>query len=106
MLASYFGEYGHNLVVAADLPVSGHHADFVRGRTELDKLLSALPRTECCQLGVVDGRNVWRANLHDAFDLVEKALAARRPDGPQIAPSCSSFTARLIWTARASSMQN
>ena len=32
MLASYFGEYGHNLVVAADLPVAGHHADLVRGR--------------------------------------------------------------------------
>jgi 5-methyltetrahydropteroyltriglutamate--homocysteine methyltransferase len=69
--------------------VSGHHADFVRGRTELDKLLSALPRDRVLSLGVVDGRNVWRANLHDAFDLVEKALAARRPDGLQIAPSCS-----------------
>ncbi len=89
MLASYFGEYGHNLVVAADLPVAGHHADLVRGRTELDKLLSALPKDRVLSLGVVDGRNIWRANLHDAFDLVEKALAARGPDGLQIAPSCS-----------------
>jgi 5-methyltetrahydropteroyltriglutamate--homocysteine methyltransferase len=89
MLASYFGDYGHNLVVAADLPVSGHHADLVRGRTELDKLLSALPKDRVLSLGVVDGRNIWRANLHDAFDLVEKAMAARGPDGLQIAPSCS-----------------
>jgi 5-methyltetrahydropteroyltriglutamate--homocysteine methyltransferase len=77
MLASYFGEYGHNLVVAADLPISGHHADLVRGRTELDKLLNALPTDRVLSLGLVDGRNIWRANLHDAFDLVEKALAAR-----------------------------
>ena len=61
----------------------------MRGRTELDKLLSALPKDRVLSLGVVDGRNIWRANLHDAFDLVEKALAARRPDGLQIAPSCS-----------------
>jgi 5-methyltetrahydropteroyltriglutamate--homocysteine methyltransferase len=89
MLASYFGEYGHNLVVAADLPVSGHHADLVRGRTELDKLLNALPTNRVLSLGLVDGRNIWRANLHDSFDLIEKALAARGPDGLQIAPSCS-----------------
>ena len=89
MLASYFGEYGHNLAVAADLPVAGHHADLVRGRTELDKLLSTLPADRVLSLGVIDGRNIWRANLHDAFDLIEKALAARSGDVLQIAPSCS-----------------
>ena len=86
MLASYFGEYGHNLVVAADLPVAGHHADLVRGRTELDKLLSALPKDRVLSLGVVDGRNIWRANLDDAFDLVEKALAVR---GPRRSADCA-----------------
>ena len=80
---------GHNLVVAADLPVAGHHADLVRGRTELDKLLSALTKDRVLSLGVVEGRNIWRANLDDTFDLVEKALAVRGPDGLQIAPSCS-----------------
>ena len=59
MLASYFGEYGHNLVVAADLPVAGHHADLVRGRTELDKLLSALPSGP----GAVARRRRWPQHL-------------------------------------------
>lgn len=40
-------------------------------------------------LGIVDGRNIWRTNLQGAFDLIEKALAARGGDALEIAPSCS-----------------
>jgi 5-methyltetrahydropteroyltriglutamate--homocysteine methyltransferase len=89
MLANYFGGYGDNLAVAADLPVAGHHADLVRGRTELDRLLKTLPADRVLSLGVIDGRNIWRANLADAFSLIETALAARSADRLQIAPSCS-----------------
>jgi 5-methyltetrahydropteroyltriglutamate--homocysteine methyltransferase len=89
MLANYFGEYGDNLSVAVDLPVAGHHADLVRGRGELDRLLKTLPADRVLSLGVVDGRNIWRTNLEGAFDLIEKALAERSGDALQIAPSCS-----------------
>ncbi|MGE3065203.1 MAG: 5-methyltetrahydropteroyltriglutamate--homocysteine S-methyltransferase [Hyphomicrobiaceae bacterium] len=89
MLASYFGEYGDNLAVAADLPVAGHHADLVRGRGELDRLLGAFSDDRVLSLGVVDGRNVWRSDLGGAFDLVEKALTARKADLLEVAPSCS-----------------
>ncbi|MGE0629636.1 MAG: 5-methyltetrahydropteroyltriglutamate--homocysteine S-methyltransferase [Hyphomicrobiaceae bacterium] len=89
MLASYFGAYGDNLAVVADLPVAGHHADLVRGGGELDRLLKTLPADRVLSLGVVDGRNVWRTNLTAAFALVERALAARSGDRLQIAPSCS-----------------
>src|SRR5262245_51463804 len=89
MLADYFGGYGDNLTVAADLPVAGHHADLVRGRTELDSLLKTLPADRVLSLGVIDGRNIWRANLASAFSLIETALAARSADRLQIAPSCS-----------------
>jgi 5-methyltetrahydropteroyltriglutamate--homocysteine methyltransferase len=89
MLANYFGECGDNLSVAADLPAAGHHADLVRGRGELDRLLKTLPSDRVLSLGVVDGRNIWRADPQGAFDLIEKALAARSSDMLQIAPSCS-----------------
>ena len=89
MLANYFGEYGHNLAVAADLPVAGHHADLVRGRGELDRLLKTLPADRVLSFGVVDGRNIWRTNLQGAFDLIEKAVASRNGEALQIAPSCS-----------------
>lgn len=89
MLANYFGPYGDNLAVAADLPVAGHHLDLVRGRSEFDRLLTGLPTDRVLSLGVVDGRNIWRANLPSAFERVERALAVRGKDLIQIAPSCS-----------------
>ena len=89
MLASYFDGYGDNISVAADLDVAGHHADLVRGGKELDKLLTALPADRVLSLGVVDGRNVWRANLSSAFEIIETAAKARGADMLQIAPSCS-----------------
>ena len=89
MLASYFDRYGDNISVAADLDVAGHHADLARGGKELDKLLTALPADRVLSLGVVDGRNVWRANLSSAFEIIERALKARGADMLQIAPSCS-----------------
>src|SRR5262249_40011397 len=54
MLANYFGGYGDNLAVAADLPVAGYHADLVRGRSELGTLLKVLPADRVLSLGVVD----------------------------------------------------
>ena len=89
MLASYFGGYGDNMAVAADLEVSGHHADVVRGWKEVDKLLTALPAGRVLSLGVVDGRNVWRTNLWGAFEIIERTLKARGAEHLQIAPSCS-----------------
>ena len=89
MLASYFGGYGDNISVAADLEVDGHHADVVRGWKEVDKLLTGLPAERVLSLGVVDGRNVWRTNLWGAFEIIERALKARDADRLQIAPSCS-----------------
>jgi 5-methyltetrahydropteroyltriglutamate--homocysteine methyltransferase len=89
ILANYFGGYGDNLALAADLPVAGHHADLVRGRTELDRLLKTLPADRVLSLGVIDGRNIWRTNLAEAFGLIETVLAARSADRLQVAPSCS-----------------
>ena len=89
MLASYFGGYGDNLAVAADLDVAGHHVDCVRGWKEIDKALAALPADRVLSLGVIDGRNVWRTNLWGAFEIIERAMKARGADNLQIAPSCS-----------------
>ena len=40
-------------------------------------------------LGVVDGRNVWRADLDRALGLLERAAARLGPDRIMVAPSCS-----------------
>lgn len=89
LLATYFEKLGDNLSLAASLPVQGLHVDLVRAPEQLDTVLSVWPRTRVLSLGVVDGRNIWRADLSEAFKLAEKAITSRGRDNLQIAPSCS-----------------
>jgi 5-methyltetrahydropteroyltriglutamate--homocysteine methyltransferase len=86
MLATYFGGLEDNLTLAASLPVAGLHVDLVRASGQLDALLKAAPRSLLLSLGVVDGRNVWRADLEALLDRLEPLAATR---DLVLAPSCS-----------------
>lgn len=89
LIATYFGGLGDNLDVVARLPVDGLHVDLVRGGDDLDRVLQGWPWERVLSLGVIDGRNIWRADLDAAFAKVQAAVAARGQGGIQIAPSCS-----------------
>ncbi len=89
LVATYFERLDENLSLVAALPIDGLHIDLVRAPEQLASVLSIWPKSRTLSLGVIDGRNIWRADLAAAFSLVEKAVAARGPDSLQIAPSCS-----------------
>lgn len=90
LLATYFGELGDNLSLAVQLPVAGLHIDLARAPQQLEGVLSQLPAAKTLSMGVVDGRNVWRADLDAAFAQIQQAISALRdPERIQLAPSCS-----------------
>jgi 5-methyltetrahydropteroyltriglutamate--homocysteine methyltransferase len=89
MLASYFGSLGQNLPLAFSLPVAGVHLDLVRGAGQLEAALAAAGPTQVLSLGVIDGRNIWIADLDTAMDLVDHAVSALGAERVQVAPSCS-----------------
>jgi 5-methyltetrahydropteroyltriglutamate--homocysteine methyltransferase len=89
LVATYFGELGDNLDTAVNLPVAGLHVDLKRGPTQLDAVLAAAPKDLVLSLGVIDGRNVWRADLEAVLDLLEPAVRARGADGIIVSTSCS-----------------
>ena len=89
LLASYFGPLGDNLATAAGLPVAGLHVDLVRGAGELDAVLDAVPAERWLSLGLIDGRNIWRADLRAALGVLEKVAARRGNRHLMVAPSCS-----------------
>ena len=62
--------------LALSLPVHGVHVDLVRAPQQLDALISRLPTSavEVVSLGVVDGRNVWKADLTTTLELLRSAL--------------------------------
>ncbi|AAK22469.1 5-methyltetrahydropteroyltriglutamate--homocysteine S-methyltransferase [Caulobacter vibrioides] len=89
MLTSYFGGYGENLATAVNLPVEGLHLDLVRAPDELEAALAASRESLVLSLGVIDGRNVWRADLPALLDRLEPVVARRGSDRVVLAPSCS-----------------
>ena len=89
LLTTYFGDLGENLPLATALPVDGLHVDLVRGVDQLDAVLKALPKGRVLSLGLIDGRNVWRANLDNALVLARYAQGHAGADQVWLAPSCS-----------------
>lgn len=87
MLATYFGALGDNLETALSLPVAGLHVDLVRAPEQLEAVLAGAREDLVLSLGVIDGRNVWKADLTALLDRYEPVVGQRHE--VEIAPSCS-----------------
>jgi 5-methyltetrahydropteroyltriglutamate--homocysteine methyltransferase len=88
-LATYFGGLRGNLATALRLPVAAVHLDLVRAPEQLDDALNLAGGRLMLSLGVINGRNIWRADLERALGLLERAAACLGPDRILVAPSCS-----------------
>jgi 5-methyltetrahydropteroyltriglutamate--homocysteine methyltransferase len=89
MLTTYFGGLDTNLDLALALGADGIHLDLVRAPEQLDALLAKQVLDIKVSLGMIDGRNIWRANLANAIGIIQTAVRALGPDRIEIAPSCS-----------------
>ncbi len=89
IVATYFGGLRDNLLTFLQLPVRALHVDLVRAPRELDTLLREIGGGKSLSLGLVDGRNIWRADFASARPLLEKAVAILGPERLLLAPSCS-----------------
>jgi 5-methyltetrahydropteroyltriglutamate--homocysteine methyltransferase len=91
-LATYFAglDTSGALERVTQLPCAELHLDLVRAPGQLTPALAELHDTDTrLSLGVVDGRNVWAADLDPALDRIDAAVAALGDDRVTIAPSCS-----------------
>lgn len=88
MLATYFAPLEDHLGLACKLPVAGLHVDAVRAGHELQAVLDWLPPHRDLSIGILDGRNIWRADLDRALATLRPALT-RRGGRLWVAPSCS-----------------
>jgi 5-methyltetrahydropteroyltriglutamate--homocysteine methyltransferase len=88
LLTSYFGPVADPQAMLA-LPVAGLHLDIVRGRGQWDAVVLGARDGQWLSAGVVDGRNIWRNDLHATLALLREAAKARGTDRLMVAPSCS-----------------
>jgi 5-methyltetrahydropteroyltriglutamate--homocysteine methyltransferase len=88
-LTTYFGGLGANLDWAMKLPFDAIHLDLVRAPEQLGEAIALLGDNRMLSMGVVNGRNIWRANLPAALDRIAEAVAELGPERIMVAPSCS-----------------
>ncbi|RZT39059.1 5-methyltetrahydropteroyltriglutamate--homocysteine S-methyltransferase [Cupriavidus agavae] len=88
LLATYFDTAAPHAARAAALPVHGFHIDLVRAPQQLADWLAVLPEAAVLSAGVIDGRNIWRADLRRLLQTLQP-LHARLGDRLWLAPSCS-----------------
>ena len=78
LLTTYFDSIGQNLATISALPVQGLHVDLVQGNDDIDTLNSSVPAHWVLSVGVINGRNVWRADLGRWFERLQPLVAARQ----------------------------
>lgn len=88
LLATYFDSAADHAGRAAALPVHGFHIDLVRAPSQLVAWLRVLPAQAVLSAGVIDGRNVWRADLRAILATLAPSHQALG-DRLWLAPSCS-----------------
>ena len=89
LITTYFSDLRENLNLALSLPVGGLHLDLVRGPGQLAAALKNAPASMVLSLGVIDGRQIWRADLDRALEVLRRAVDSIGHERVQIAPSCS-----------------
>jgi len=89
MLATYFGDLRENLDLVLESSLAGLHVDLVRGSAHGDEILLKKPKELVFSLGLVDGRNIWKADLEPAIRRAERFVDAFGVERVIVAPSCS-----------------
>ena len=88
LLTTYFDRADDYVERIVRLPVQGVHLDLVRAPGQIGRWQKALPRDWVLSAGVIDGRNVWRADLRRVLEGLQP-LHETLQERLWIAPSCS-----------------
>ncbi|WP_380184516.1 5-methyltetrahydropteroyltriglutamate--homocysteine S-methyltransferase [Kalamiella sp. sgz302252] len=78
LLTTYFEGVGSNLDTIVKLPVQGLHVDLVQGKDDIATLNAKVPSDWLLSVGVINGRNVWRADLSSWFERLQPLLGKRQ----------------------------
>ncbi|MFG1175756.1 5-methyltetrahydropteroyltriglutamate--homocysteine S-methyltransferase [Erwiniaceae bacterium CAU 1747] len=78
LLTTYFDSIGQNLEAIIALPVQGLHVDLVHGKDDISVLNDKVPADWLLSVGVINGRNVWRADLSSWFERLQPLVTQRK----------------------------
>ncbi|MBN3492755.1 5-methyltetrahydropteroyltriglutamate--homocysteine S-methyltransferase [Vibrio neptunius] len=88
LLTTYFDSVDDTLDRIVELDVDGLHIDLAAAPQQLSTVVSHLPKEWVLSAGVVNGRNVWRADLSTQLELLQP-VKQQLGDRLWVASSCS-----------------
>jgi 5-methyltetrahydropteroyltriglutamate--homocysteine methyltransferase len=89
LLTTYFEGLGENAGLTCELPADGLHIDLVEDPNQLEVVLDKMEGEQVLSLGLINGRNIWKADLEKAAESIKQAERAIGSDRLWIGPSCS-----------------
>ncbi len=89
VVATYFDHAVEAVEVLSNTPIWGVALDFVHGKENLNALKTLNDSGKVLIAGVIDGKNVWAANLDEKISLLEQIAHGFDKDRVIVAPSCS-----------------
>lgn len=78
LLTTYFDGISHHLDIIKQLPVQGLHVDLVHGDDDIININQQLPSDWLLSIGVINGRNVWRADLNQWYQDLHSLVSQRK----------------------------
>lgn len=88
LLATYYGTIAHHQSLVSVLPVAGLHLDLVTAPEQLAGFAANLRGEQVLSLGVINGRNVWAADIDSIADRIAPVVSDLK-GRVWVAPSCS-----------------
>jgi 5-methyltetrahydropteroyltriglutamate--homocysteine methyltransferase len=88
LLATYFESAAEHAELMKSLPVAGLHIDAVQAPEQIGTFLRDYPEDKILSVGIIDGRNIWTADLERALAVLAPVHAALG-NRLWLAPSCS-----------------
>jgi 5-methyltetrahydropteroyltriglutamate--homocysteine methyltransferase len=90
IVQTYFDHVGEAYETLVNLPIDGIGLDFVRGPENLDFIREKdFPQDKVLVAGVIDGRNIWAADLAETFATLQEIATHVDPDRIHVSTSCS-----------------
>ena len=89
LVATYFETLGENLDTFLNIDADVLHFDFVYGKDQIEEVIEKFPADKSISLGVINGRNIWKANLTETLETISKV--SKKIDSSRIllSSSCS-----------------
>ncbi|MGE4319364.1 MAG: 5-methyltetrahydropteroyltriglutamate--homocysteine S-methyltransferase [Deferribacterales bacterium] len=89
MLTTYFGDPYKNLKLAADTEYDALHLDMTSIKRDITDYTGKLPQNMSLSAGVVNGRNIWKADTAKAAQTIKKLTDHLGTDRVMVSSGCS-----------------